>query len=302
MYDDLLKGAYDLHVHTGPDVMSRKLDDLEMAERVQKAGMKGYGIKSHYFCTAERAKLVNKAFPNVNAIGALCLNNSVGGLNPLAAEMAARDGAKIIWMPTFDATNEQEHFKNGKHEKLPYWAKLQMELIEQGKTQSSITILEDGKLKKEVYDILDVIVQYDLILATGHLGKEETVKLIKEARKMNVNKIVVTHPNFPSINFTKEEQKELAELGAFMEYCFTTPHSNKTTWDAVYEEIKFVGPERSILSTDLGQPAGPYPDEGLYIFVTNLLENGFTKEEVKQMTVENTGFLVEGYSHKKVLI
>lgn len=63
MYPELLEGAYDLHVHTGPDVMSRKLDDLEMAERIRKVGMKGYGIKSHYFCTAERAKLVHKVYP-----------------------------------------------------------------------------------------------------------------------------------------------------------------------------------------------------------------------------------------------
>lgn len=302
MYNDLLKGAYDLHVHTGPDVMSRKLDDLEMAERAQKAGMKGYGIKSHYFCTAERAKLVNKVFPDVNIIGALSLNNSVGGLNPLAVEMAARDGAKIIWMPTFDATNEQEHFKKGKHDKLPYWAKLQMELIEQGKTQASISILENGELKKEMYDILDIISQHDLILATGHLGKEETFKLLTEANKMEIKKLVVTHPNFPSINFTKEEQKELSELGAYMEHCFTTPHSNKTTWSAVYEEIRFVGPEKCLLSTDLGQPAGPYPDEGLNTFAVNMLQNGFSEEEVKQMMVKNTEFLVEGYTAKKISV
>jgi hypothetical protein len=293
MYTELLEGAYDLHVHTGPDVMARKLDDLEMAERIQKVGMKGYGIKSHYFCTAERAKLVKKVFPNVNPIGAIALNNAVGGLNPLAVEMAARDGAKIVWMPTFDATNEQEFFKKGNHKKLPFWAKLQMELMEQGKTQTSISILEESKLKKEVYDILDVIAQYNLILATGHLGKEETFTLIKAAVDLKIKKIVITHPNFPSIDFTKEEQKELAQLGAYMEHCFTTPHSNKTTWEAVYEQIRFVGPEKCLLSTDLGQPNGPFPDEGLLTFATNLVENGFSKEEVKQMTVKNTGFLVE---------
>lgn len=293
MSQEFLEGAYDLHVHTGPDVMNRKLDDLEMAKRIQKAGMKGYGIKSHYFCTAERAKLVNKVYPDVNLIGAIVLNNSVGGLNPLAVEMAARDGAKIVWMPTFDATNEQEFFRKGSHKELPFWAKLQMELIEQGKTQSSISIMEGSKLKKEVYDILDVIKNYNLILATAHLGKAETFAIVKAAADLKVKKIVITHPNFPSIAFTKEEQKELAELGAYMEHCFTTPYSKKTTWEAVYEEIRYVGPQNVILSTDLGQPAGPYPDEGLGIFADNLLNNGFSKEELKQMMVKNTSFLVE---------
>jgi stage V sporulation protein SpoVS len=293
MYVELLEGAYDLHVHTGPDVMNRKLDDLDMAERIQKVGMKGWGIKSHYFCTAERAKLVKKVYPNVNPIGAIALNNSVGGLNPMAVEMAARDGVKIVWMPTFDSTNEQEFFKKGSHKKLPFWAKLQMELIEQGKVQASISILEDSKLKKEVYDVLDVIAQHNLILATGHLGKEETFAIVKAAVDLKVKKIVITHPNFPSIDFTKEEQKELAQLGAYMEHCFTTPHSGKITWEAVYEQIRYVGPQSCILSTDLGQPNNPYPDEGLLEFATNLIKNGFTKDEIKQMTVKNTGFLVE---------
>ncbi|MCR8635677.1 DUF6282 family protein [Paenibacillus radicis (ex Xue et al. 2023)] len=290
---ELLVGAYDLHVHSGPDVMNRKLDDLEMAERLQKLGMKGYGIKSHYFCTAERAKLINKINPSFNAIGAVCLNNAVGALNPMAVEMAARANAKIVWMPTFDAANEQEHFKSSKPAKLPFWAKLQMQLIEQGKTQSSISIFEDGALKASVSDILDIIKEYNLVLATGHLSKQEIFALVRTAADRQLKKIVITHPNFPSINLSKEEQKELVELGAIMEYCFTTPHSNKTTWEKVYEEIRFVGPENSIISTDLGQPDGLYPDEGLQIFITNLLNNGFTKEEVKRMIVKNTAFLVE---------
>lgn len=94
-------------------------------------------------------------------------------------------------------------------------------------------------------------------------------------------------------DLSKEEQKQLAEMGAYMEYCFTTPHSNKTTWEEVYEQIRYVGPERCILSTDLGQPNGPYPDEGLLEFVTNLLQNGFHAEEVRRMTIENTGYLAE---------
>lgn len=30
---ELLQGSYDLHIHLGPDVMPRKLEDLEMAAR-----------------------------------------------------------------------------------------------------------------------------------------------------------------------------------------------------------------------------------------------------------------------------
>lgn len=291
---ELLIGAYDLHVHSGPDVMPRKLDDLEMAERIQKSGMKGYVIKSHFFCTADRAKLINKTYSGVNAVGAISLNNSVGGLNWSAVEMAARAGAKLVWMPTVDAANEQEHFKIHKPAKMPYWASLQMEMIAQGKTQSSITLLENGKLKSSVMEILDVIAYYNLILATGHIGKQEVFALVKAAKDRKVKKVVITHPDFPSTTLSKAEQKEMVNLGAYIEHCFTTPQTGKTTWEAVYEEIKYVGADNCVIATDLGQPQGMYPDEGLQLFATNLLNNGFTAQQVKKMFVENPTSLVEG--------
>ena len=57
--DSLIKGAYDLHVHSAPDILPRLMDDLDMIGRIRESGMAGYVIKSHYFCTAERATLIN---------------------------------------------------------------------------------------------------------------------------------------------------------------------------------------------------------------------------------------------------
>lgn len=41
---ELIQGAYDLHVHSAPDVMPRKMDDLEMAQRIVASGMAGYAL------------------------------------------------------------------------------------------------------------------------------------------------------------------------------------------------------------------------------------------------------------------
>ena len=51
MFDakDLIRGGYDLHVHSAPDVLPRKMNDIEMARRIEESGMAGYAIKSHYF-------------------------------------------------------------------------------------------------------------------------------------------------------------------------------------------------------------------------------------------------------------
>ena len=102
---ELIQGAYDLHVHTAPDVLPRRLDDFEMAQRVMDSGMAGFAMKSHYFCTGERAAMTRKLYPECDAVGTITLNGSVGGINPAAVEMAARAGTKLVWFPTSDSAH-----------------------------------------------------------------------------------------------------------------------------------------------------------------------------------------------------
>ncbi len=104
----LVRGAYDLHVHVEPDVMRRQVTDLELARRCRDVGLAGFALKSHYVPTAERAAVLNQVLGgDVRVLGALTLNASVGGLNPIAVEIAAREGARILWMPTLDAANHR---------------------------------------------------------------------------------------------------------------------------------------------------------------------------------------------------
>ena len=130
---ELIQGAYDLHVHSAPDVMPRKLDDLEMGQRIADSGMAGYAMKSHYFCTAERAALAKKIHPDCDYIGTVTLNGSVGGINPMAVEMAARAGARLLWFPTCDGAYEQAHtFTGDPNKKLPFWAGIVLEMKKEG--------------------------------------------------------------------------------------------------------------------------------------------------------------------------
>lgn len=294
MYEELLEGAYDLHVHTGPDVSQRKLDDFDYAERLQKRGMKGFGIKSHYFCSAERARLVHKVYPDMNALGAITLNNSVGGLNAYAVEMAARDGAKIVWMPTFDAKNEIDYMVNQNgYSAPPPWAQVQLERKAEGRGQSGLTVLEDGAISAKTHDVLDLIAENNLILATGHLGKDEIFAVVQAAKDHHIQKVLVTHPTWPSITLSKEEQSELVTLGAIMDECFgVIKPEYGMSWETLYEQMMFVGPKNCILSSDCGQTDNPFPDDALVTFVTNLRENGFPADDIRAM-MENTVKLAE---------
>lgn len=288
-YRELIKGAYDLHVHSAPDVLPRKMDDTEMAKRIKESGMAGYAIKSHYFCTSERAELINKLYPDCDAVGTITLNSSVGGINPTAVEMAARSGAKLVWFPTCDSAHEIAHvFDGNPNKKLPYWAQIIIQMKEAGIQAPVINILEeDGTLKKMVLDVLDIIARYDMILATGHVSHEEAFALVAAAKNRGVRKIIVTHVDFPTTYYTVEEQKRFVELGAVMEHCYTTWATGKVEFEVTKEMIREIGPANCILATDLGQKTALYPDEGLLEFAKRLYDDGFTAEEIRTMTVDN---------------
>ena len=288
-YKELIKGAYDLHVHSAPDVLPRKMDDIEMAERIRVSGLAGYASKSHFFCTSERAQLMHKLYPDVDYVGTITLNSAVGGLNPSAMEMAARSGAKLVWFPTCDNEHERAHTFNGDpNKKLPFWAQIIIQMKEAGIEAPTVNCLdENGELKKEVLDVLDIIAKYDIILATSHISHEEAYKLVPEAAKRGVKNIVITHADFPTTYYSIEDQKMFASYGAKMEHCYTTWATNKVDFEVTKQMIREVGPENCILATDLGQTTSIFPDEGMLEFATKLYDAGFSAEEIKTMTIYN---------------
>ncbi len=290
---EAIQGAYDLQVHVAPDVIERRIDDLDLAKEFLAHGLKGFVLKSHYIPTAERAAVVTKAVPGIEAYGAITLNHSVGGLNPVALEIAGRSGNKIVWMPTVDAANETAGRLDGPNDKLPFWAKIQREIAAAGITRPPMTVLDgEGQINQDARQCLELIAKHDMILATGHLGRHEIFPLVKAARAAGVKRVIVTHAEFPSQNLTAEEQIALANLGAIIEHCFTTYHTNKCSWEKVFANIRAVGVERTMLATDLGQKTNPPVAEGFAAFAQRLLDAGFSTSEIHRMAATNPSALV----------
>jgi hypothetical protein len=294
MSNSIISGAYDLHVHSGPDILPRKMDDIEMAQRIVDCGMAGYAIKSHYFCTAERATLINKLFPKCNAIGTVCLNNSFGGMNALGLDIAARAGTKLVWFPTVDTEAALTTTFQLPPEKRPFWASILFSLREEGVDIKPVKVMENDKLLPEVYEVLEVIARNKMILATGHLTVRETLALVKAAHERKVERIVVTHVDWPVEFFDIEVQKELLKYGAYMEHCTNTVSSGKVDFEVDLNQIKAIGADRVVISTDLGQPINKYPDEGLLDFCNKLLQNGISEKDVRKMIVDNPRTLLNG--------
>ena len=287
---DLLRGAYDTHMHISPDVVERKIDDITLAKRFQELGMDGFVLKSHYGSTAERASVVRAAVPGINALGAIALNRAVGGINPLAVEIAAREGARTVWLPTVDSVNESHEREAPPGAKVHVWVKLQLELREQGIEIPPVPVVNEanGTVLPEVREVLAMIARHNMLLATGHLSRDEIFAVLDAALESGVRDIVITHPEFPSQDLSVEDQKALADKGALLERCFTTPHTGKVTWETWIENIRATGPESSVLSTDLGQVFNPPVEDGMALMVDRLLDSGFTEEEVYVMAVVNT--------------
>ena len=277
---ELLKGAIDFHIHTGPDIYPRLVNDIEVARQAKKAGMRAVLIKNHATITADRAQMAQfvTGFP---VFGGVALNWHVGGLNKYAVECAAKMGAKQVWMPT---THTANYLKYVDH--VPMFAKAMP------KDVKGITILNKaGAPVAEIAPILEVIAKNDMILATGHLSPSEGIALIREAKKAGVGKIVVTHPVASFVNYSADQMREALNAGAtYLEHVFNdcTPQvADPLPPSALGEAIKAIGPEYCIMSTDSGQVVNPPPVKVMTRYIQEMLEYGFSEKAIKVMTAKN---------------
>ena len=95
--EEILRGAYDLHVHAAPDgKQQRRMDALEVARCAYEAEMGGFVLKSHDYNTAPLTYALNQMYPGLSVFGAIALNRSVGGINPDAVQVAVDLGAQVV--------------------------------------------------------------------------------------------------------------------------------------------------------------------------------------------------------------
>jgi hypothetical protein len=283
----ILVGATDMHLHCAPDTIPRKMDALELAQRAKNAGMKAIFLKSHAYPTAPLAMTVEKAVPGIRVFGGLALNDSVGGINPEAVKTAIALDAKSIWMPTISARNHVQRVRTTSA--AAHMGKLG------GASGEGIYILDaSGQVIPEVLRVIALVKEADIILATGHLSLEEIKALAKEVKNAGLRKFVVTHPELDMTRISDEEQKELLRYGAWFERCYyaTTELGQSLDPSVIAESIKEVGPESTIISSDLGQVGNPDPLEGFRDYAQKMLDCGISEEALHLLIRENPSRLL----------
>ena len=154
---------------------------------------------------------------------------------------------------------------------------------------------ERGRLTPEVKKCMELMAKYKICVFTGHRSYPETLAMVQYCHEVGGH-ILLTHagamPWGAGASGTVEQSKELVKLGAYIEIALhffvgaaaIWPLSNPpgtTNW------LKAMGPERIVMSTDLGQPTALHPIEGYRIAIRMLAHAGISKEDLKIMFQKN---------------
>ncbi len=156
------------------------------------------------------------------------------------------------------------------------------------------SVLKSGKLTAEAKDIIELIVEHDAVLATGHMSKEEIYALVEYGRGKKLSKIIITHPEMQCPNLDIATQVELAGEGCLMEYCAINcmPMFQSVTSEQMKEAMDAVGADHAIIATDSGQPFSPKTPDMFRVFAQVLHEKGVAIDDISKMAIHNPARLL----------
>ena len=276
--DPALIDAVDLHAHCDPDSYPRQADAFDVVRLAKERGLRGVVLKNHYTETASLAFLVRKqGTPGIEVFGGLTLNTPVGGVNPQAVrymiDVAGHYG-RIVWMPTHDSEHEVTYLK----EQRPF-----------------VSVSRNGRLLPEVLEVLSLIAQNDLTLATGHVSPAEALMIIREAKQRGVQRIILTHPMLGPMytDMSPDQLREATRLGAVMEIVGRNFTGAPADTKRVLEGIRLVGPASTFISSDSGLTGSPNHTDALANAAKVLRQAGFADADLARMFKQNPARLVK---------
>jgi hypothetical protein len=275
--DPVLTGAIDLHAHHGPDAYDRQWDAFEVAKLAKERGMRAIVLKNHWTETAGLAWLIRKyGTQGIEVFGSVTLDTPVGGVNPMAVRyMADVEGTwgRIVWMPTHDSEHEVNYNKE---------------------TRPKAIVSRNGKLIPEVFEVLDLIKERNLTLATGHVEPWEALAIMAEAKKRGITRIIVTHPLLgPQFTeLTLPQMQEAVKLGGAIEITAGAFFSDGAAKTRAIEVIKALGTQNVFVGSDSGLVGTPNHPDALAMSIKALRAAGFSEQDLNRMFKETPARLI----------
>lgn len=257
---------FDVHVHSAPDVVSRRGDDRDIVRSYAEAGFTGCVLKGHYESTVGRAAAANRDNP-VAVYGGIALNQHAGGVNPSAVAACLDAGGRVVWMPTADAHTQRTAG-------LPSLCGARPGL---GQHTYAIPPV-DPSTADDARQICALVAEADAVLATGHLSGPEAAWLLTTAHQQGVQRFLLTHPSYTVPAMSAAETAELTTHGALAEITtFQLLHQRGCTAKQLAAFAERIGLERIILSSDAGQPDSPQPPAALELLLDALAAEGLDR-------------------------
>jgi hypothetical protein len=296
------KRVIDMHVHIGPEYLRRKYSAVSLAEEARRERF-GVVMKNHFQPTTGQVSQIRRADDQVPLVGSVALNFNCGGLDDHGVraglsgwkrDVTAADPDQdrfVVWMPTMCC---EAHLRCYNRRDISTAWGIKAEYTRFYAEGTGYTLDRNNADKMAALDrALELIKKHDLILATGHLDRQETLMVVEHAHAMGIRRIIMTHPLFQA---TELDPKTMAQMwtryGAYSELCFSNLAMDHLTYEQYLAVIEAVGPQGVLLSSDVGQVFSPPVGEALREFFDEFQKRGVKEDAIIQMAVLNPNRLL----------
>ena len=202
---DHVSGAIDLHVHCGPEGIPRRYDPVSLATHIGESPLDSVVMKSHVINTSNWAEIAHRA-TGVHLYGSIVLNHYVGGINPMAVRGAlgpSNDGdpyLKVVWLPTVHAASHIAAFKDRgeEYDIPPEWSGGIVSPLAMPIDVVEPIDLQAAAVRRPLDEVLQLVAEYGLTLATGHVGRNEVFSVVEQATARGIQRIIITAPDHRS--------------------------------------------------------------------------------------------------------
>ncbi|OLF52216.1 DUF6282 family protein [Pseudomonas chlororaphis] len=238
----------DVHYHAGPDAYLRRHSAIQAGG--QYRALDGWVVlKNHLGCTAAQAWEARQQGLPVS--GSIVLNEIAGGIDWRVVERSlCQHGAAelrfIVHLPTVTGRKHTSRLARD----------LSHPILGQRPVQPLTVSDASGRLNHATLELLRMSRDYPVVISTGHANREEVLRLVEAADRLQVPRLMLNQPANP---LTGLKAADLLELGSlpllYIEQTALTyllGYQDEDDFSRVLRELPQV-----VYSSDLGQTSQP---------------------------------------------
>ena len=268
-------------MHCGPEGIPRRFDAVSLARHVRETGLaapcsnrtwRPPRVGRRWLTTSPASASTARWCSTTTSAASIPRRCGARWVRPRTASPYL----KVVWLPTVHAAAHltARHHEGEQYDIPPEWCGGTVSALARPLAEVEPINVLAAHLRPPLDEILRIAADHDLVLATGHAGRDEVFYMMERANALGVRKVIVTHPCYdpPAIGVT--ELVELAAAGAYIELSFILVDMGLVSMADTAAIMRQVGSERTILSTDVGQVDRVAPAEGLAKLGAGLLRGG----------------------------